>query len=103
MVPNNNKPLVNTSVTFTCTSNAVPKAKYRFYRIDSTGESAVTSLTSETRGNLVVSNILHTNSSYNVTYKCVPYNFLGNGPEKTVMLDVQGSHMIKFSNNHFIL
>ena len=103
MIADNSKPLVNTSVTFTCTSNAVPKAKYRFYRIDSTGESAVSSPISETRGILVVSNILHTNSSYNVTYKCVPYNFLGNGPEKTVMLDVQGSHMIKFSNNHFIL
>ena len=103
MTADNNKPLVNTAVTFNCTSDAFPKAKYRFFRINSTGENEVSSLNSETPGIMVVPNILHIASTYNVTYKCVPYNFLGNGIEKTVMLDIQGSYIDRFSNNHFLL
>ena len=75
---------------FNCTSDAVPPAKYRFLRMDASGQSVVSSSNSETKGILVVASIMHTLSVYNVTYKCIPYNLLGNGPEKTMMVDIQG-------------
>ena len=84
------KPMVNTSVTFNCTSDAVPAAKYRFHRIDTTGEHLVSSSGSETIGILVVSRIMYTANVYNITYKCTPYNMLGNGLEKAMMLHIHG-------------
>ena len=86
----NTKPLVNTPVTFNCTSDAAPAAKYRFYRIDTTGEHLVSSSGSERNGILVVLSIMYTSNVYSVAYKCIPYNMLGNGREKTMMLDIQG-------------
>ena len=86
----NTKPLVNSPVTFNCTSDAVPAAKYQFYRIETTGEHLVSSSGSETNGILVVSSIMYSSNVYNVTYKCVPYNMFGKGLDKTIMLDIQG-------------
>ena len=92
--PNNTTPLVNTLVVFNCTSDALPVAKYRFYRIAGSDVSEVKTSTSATTGSLVVSNIDHLSSSYVVRYKCVPYNMLGDGPDKTVVVDVQGTSII---------
>ena len=89
--PNTIKPLVNTSVLFICTSNAVPVPKYRFFRVDGSGEREVSSYNSDNTGILMVSSIMHTSSVYIVTYKCIPYNLLGNGLEQTVMIDIQGT------------
>ena len=88
---NNTKPLVNTSVPFLCASDAVPDAKFRFFRVDGSGEMEVSSANSETTGRLMVSSIMHTPNTYNVTYKCIPYNMLGSGLEQTVMIDIQGT------------
>ena len=87
---NNTKPLVNRSVAFSCTADAVPAAKYHFVRIDGSGEREVSSFNSELTGILLESRIMHTSNAYNVTYKCTPYNMLGNGLEQTVMVDIQG-------------
>ena len=87
---NNTKPLVNSSVAFSCTADAVPVANYRFVRVDGSGEREVSSSNSETTGTLIVSRIMHMSNAYNVTYKCIPYNMLGNGLEQTVMVDIQG-------------
>ena len=76
-----------------CTSDALPVAKYRFFRIDADGEREVSSSSSDTTGIMIVSSIMHAASAYNVTYKCVPYNMLGNGVWKTTMVDVQGMHI----------
>ena len=87
---NNTKPLVNSSVLFSCTADAVPVAKYRFVRVDGAGEREVSSSNSEISGILMVSRIMHTSNAYNVAYKCIPYNMLGNGLEQTVMVEIQG-------------
>ena len=86
----NTKPLVNSSVVFSCTADAVPVAKYRFVRVGGSGEREVSSSNSEITGILMVSRIMHAPNAYNVTYKCIPYNMLGNGLEQIVMLDIQG-------------
>ena len=86
----NMKPLATSPVIFNCTSDAVPAAKYRFHRVDTTGENLVSSSGSESNGILVVSSIMYTSNVYNVTYKCTPYNMLGNGLEKAMTLDIQG-------------
>ena len=88
---NTTKPLVNTSVLFLCTSDAVPVAKFRFFRVDGSGEREVSSSNSENTGRLMVSSIMHTPNAFNVIYKCIPYNVLGNGLEQTVMIDIQGT------------
>ena len=75
---------------FNCTSDALPVAKYRFLRIDADGEREVSSSSSDTTGIMIVSSIMHAASAYNVTYKCVPYNMLGNGVEQIMMVDIQG-------------
>jgi len=86
---NNAKPLVNSSVGFSCTSDAVPVANYRFVRVDGSGEREVSSSNSEITGILMVSRIIHAPNAYNVTYKCIPHNMLGNGLEQRVMVDIQ--------------
>ena len=88
---NTTEPLVNTSVLFNCTSESVPVAKFQFLRVDSSGEIKVSSSNSENTGILMVSSIIHTSNAYNVTYKCIPYNLLGNGLERTVIVDIQGT------------
>ena len=100
MLANDTKPVVNTSVTFSCKTDALPKAKYRFYRIDSSGENEVSSLASGTTGVLVVSKI--SLAGYNVTYKCVPSNILGDGKEDNVKIDIQGK-FVQFICSHITL
>ena len=92
--PNNTTPLVNTTVVFNCTSDALPVAKYRFYRIAGSDESEVGTSSSASTGVLVITSIIHPPGSYIVRYKCVPYNMLGDGPHKTVVVDVQGRFII---------
>ena len=81
---------MNSSVGFSCTSDAVPVANYRFVRVDGSGEREVSSSNSEITGILMVSRIIHAPNAYNVTYKCIPHNMLGNGLEQRVMVDIQG-------------
>ena len=83
---------MNTSVVFNCTSGALPIAKYRFYRITGAGEHEVSTSSSASTEVLVVSSIMHPPGSYIVKYKCVPYNMLGDGPDRTLIVDVQGMY-----------
>ena len=92
--PNNTTPLVNTSVMFNCTSDALPVAKYRFYLVTGAGENEVSTSSSASTGVLVVSSIIHPPGSYIVNYKCVPYNMLGDGPNKTVVVNVRGIYSL---------
>ena len=87
---NNTSPLVNTSVVFSCTSDALPVAKFQFYRITGAIESEIRTSSSASTGVLVDSSIMHPPGSYNVSYKCVPYNMLGTGPNKIVVVNIQG-------------
>ena len=88
---------MNTSVVFNCTSGALPVAKYRFYRITGAGENEVSTSSSASTGVLVVSSIMHPSGSYIVKYKCVPYNMLGDGPDRTLIVDVQGMYNLSSS------
>ena len=89
--------MVNTSVVFSCTSDALPAAKFRFYRVTGAVESEVSTSSSASTGVLVESSIMHPRGSYLVNYKCVPYNMLGDGPNKTVLVNVRGMrNSIKF-------
>ena len=69
------KPLV-----ITCKALANPSAEYKFYHggklisSSSTGVLSIVSAKNEDQG----------------TYRCVPYNSLGEGPEATVTVTVQG-------------
>ena len=96
--PNNTTPLLNTSVVFNCTSDALPVAKYRFYRVTGAGENEVSTSSSASTGVLVISSIIHPPGSYIVRYKCVPYNMLGDGPDKIVIVDVQGKLILLLYN-----
>ena len=68
------------AVNLTCTAQANPEALYYFYADEkllgnsSSGVYSVTSARLEDSG----------------SYKCVPSNFLGEGPAASVSLDVQG-------------
>ena len=83
-------PMVNTSVVFNCTSDALPAARFRFYRVTGAGESEVSTSSSASTGVLVESSIMHPPGSYLFHFKCVPYNMLGDGPNKTVVVNVRG-------------
>ena len=87
---NSTSPMVNTSVVFNCTSDALPAARFRFYRVTGAGESEVSTSSSASTGVLVESSIMHPPGSYLFHFKCVPYNMLGDGPNKTVVVNVRG-------------
>ena len=84
--------MVNTSVVFNCTSDALPVAKFRFYRVTGASENEVSTSSSVSTGVLLESSIMHPPGSYIVSYKCVPYNMLGDGPNKTVVVNVRGTY-----------
>ena len=54
------------------------------------GEYEVNSSGSDATGILVVPRILHIAYIYKVTYRCVPYNMLGDGADRIVIVDIQG-------------
>lgn len=67
----------------TCTARANPSAEYKFYHdgklvsSSSTGVLTFVSVKNEDQG----------------TYRCVPYNQLGEGPEATVTVTVEGNQI----------
>eukprot|EP00794_Sanderia_malayensis_P011271 gene11271-12451_t len=84
------KPVVNSQVTMTCNADAYPTAMYKFYQVMPNGtETEISSSSSQTSGNVTISSIKTVTGTFNVTYKCVPYNFLGQGVTKEVTFDVQ--------------
>lgn len=72
-------------LVITCTARANPSAEYKFYQdgklvsSSSTGVLTFVSIKKEDQG----------------TYRCVPYNNLGEGLEASVTVTVQGMYMMK--------
>lgn len=83
------KPIHSQSLTLTCSSNGRPLPSYRIQSI--TGSNNATLLSNTTSGNYTISKISYTDYvDYNVTFRCVPHNFIGSGPSKDINLEVQG-------------
>ncbi len=86
----NAKPTNGGSITLTCTSVASPPARYNFYRIVN---STAVEIASNSSSTYTVSNIDYAalgGGGYSVTYRCMPFNRLGNGTTKDVKIDIQG-------------
>ncbi|XP_065055821.1 hemicentin-1-like isoform X1 [Rhopilema esculentum] len=82
------KPTEGSVVTFNCSSDSYPAATYRFYRVDNSGDVLVSSSGSEKSGVYTISSVSYS-GAYNVTYKCVPYNLLGNGVAANTTIEIQ--------------
>ncbi|XP_065055871.1 hemicentin-2-like isoform X2 [Rhopilema esculentum] len=82
------KPTEGSAVSFNCSSDSYPAATYRFYRVDNSGNVLVSSSGSENSGVYTISSVSYS-GAYNVTYKCVPYNLLGNGSAVTTTIEIQ--------------
>ena len=71
------------SLVITCTARANPSAEYKFYRDNklisssSTGVLTFVSAKNDDQG----------------TYRCVPHNILGEGPQATITVTVKGMYM----------
>eukprot|EP00795_Rhopilema_esculentum_P016592 gene16592-8018_t len=90
------KPTEGSVVTFNCSSDSYPAATYRFYRVDNSGDVLVSSSGSEKSGVYTISSVSYS-GAYNVTYKCVPYNLLGNGVAANTTIEIQVPPKISFS------
>ncbi|XP_065056313.1 hemicentin-2-like [Rhopilema esculentum] len=82
------KPTEGSAVSFNCSSDSYPAATYRFYRVDNIGNVLVSSSGSENSGVYTISSVSYS-GTYNVTYKCVPYNLLGNGVAANTTIEIQ--------------
>ena len=86
------KPVNGDQVVFTCTSNGLPAPSFRIHRINGTDDTVVQDNTSNT---YTIPSINYVDYiDYKVTFKCVPYNRLGDGPSKNHTLDIQGKFLV---------
>ena len=86
------KPVNGDQVVFTCSSNGLPAPSYRIHRINGTDDTVVQDNSSST---YTIPSINYADYiDYKVTFRCVPYNRLGNGPSKNHTLDIQGKFLV---------
>ena len=89
------KPLNGAQVVFTCNSNGLPAPSYRIIRINDSIDTVVQDNSSSTYS---IPSINYADYiDYKVTFKCVPYNRLGDGPSKNHTLDIQGKFLLCLS------
>eukprot|EP00794_Sanderia_malayensis_P011272 gene11272-12452_t len=86
-----NMTVVNgSSLSITCSSQAVPGAEYDFYVVIGGVSSVVSSLNSRSTGVLQIESITTDLSTYKTMYKCMPRNSIGNGTMKQLEFNVHG-------------
>ncbi len=90
-------PKEESQVTIKCFATALPPAMYKFYQLMNGLFSEISSRTSGSTGVLEIKRITAFDKSYQHTYKCVPYNQLGEGPSKNITFDVQGKFLLMTS------
>ncbi len=87
-------PVENSPVKINCSATAEPDAKYKFYQVtNASSDIELTNNVDQDSGVLDITSISALADSYNLTYKCVPYNLLGDGPSDSITLDVQGKSL----------
>ncbi len=86
-------PKEGSHVSINCSATAVPSAMYKFYQLINGLISEISSSTSGNTGVLEINRITAFDKIYQRTYKCVPYNLLGEGPSKNITFNVQGKFL----------
>lgn len=71
------------SLVITCTARANPSAEYKFYRDNKLISSSSTGVLS----------FVSAKNDDQGTYRCVPHNILGEGPQATLTVTVKGMYM----------